>query len=408
MTQNNTIPNAPSSGVTKVLIIGSVYPRHPQDNEVPWLRQSVHHLRQQNIAVQVLAPSWKGLHTHTIDNCTIHRFRYAPKSLETLTHDEGAPNKMAAKPWLQLLAIPYILSGILKTIALQHKYKFDVFHVHWPFPHGLIALPAKWIFGVPMVLNFHGASLLLMQKKPWIAPIMRFIISKAKFVLANSSFTAQKIQAVQQVPVQLSPYGTTLSVHSPNKPASNTNKPFTILFVGRHIERKGIPFLMQATALCGPGVQLRIVGDGDQTNALKQQAQQLKCDIVFTGPISPAQLTQEYQNADVFVLPAIVDSRGDTEGLGVVLIEALCFGLPVIASNVGGIPDVIIHQKTGLLVPPGDTQALASALQTIQSNPALRTTLLEGAQEHIHSFFNWDVITHQIITTYTQAIKNNH
>ena len=118
----------------KVLIIGSVYPRFEEDNEVPWLRKSVETLRHAHVDVEVLAPSYKGLKTHTIDGVPVHRFRYAPKNLEILTHDEGAPTKMAKHPSMQLLAIPYCVSGFFKCLWLAKTKKVDVIHAHWPFP----------------------------------------------------------------------------------------------------------------------------------------------------------------------------------------------------------------------------------------------------------------------------------
>ena len=81
----------------KVLVVGSVYPRFPEDNEVPWLRKSVATLRDAGVEVEVMAPSYKGLKSHTIDGVPVHRFRYAVKNLEILTHDEGAPTKMAKR-----------------------------------------------------------------------------------------------------------------------------------------------------------------------------------------------------------------------------------------------------------------------------------------------------------------------
>ena len=93
----------------KVLVIGSVYPRFHEDAEVPWLRTSIAHLKKAGLQVQVLAPAYRGLKSHEIDGVPVNRFRYAPANLEMLTHEEGAPSKMASKPWLQLLAIPYII-----------------------------------------------------------------------------------------------------------------------------------------------------------------------------------------------------------------------------------------------------------------------------------------------------------
>ena len=81
----------------KVLVIGSVYPRFHEDAEVPWLRTSIAHLKKAGLGIQVLAPAYKGLRTHEIDGVKVNRFRYAPASWEILTHEEGAPSKMASR-----------------------------------------------------------------------------------------------------------------------------------------------------------------------------------------------------------------------------------------------------------------------------------------------------------------------
>ena len=194
----------------KVLVIGSVYPRFHEDAEVPWLRTSIAHLKKAGLQVQVLAPAYKGLKSHEIDGVPVNRFRYAPASLEMLTHEEGAPSKMASKPWLQLLAIPYIISGFFKCLAICRKWRPDIIHAHWPFPHAYIALGAAKLFKIPLVLNFHGAELLLIRKKKWVRPLLKFAIGQARAVFANSSFTAGKIKAIRDVKVEWSPYGTTL------------------------------------------------------------------------------------------------------------------------------------------------------------------------------------------------------
>lgn len=133
----------------KVLVVGSVYPRFESDNEVPWLRKSVETLRASGVDVEVMAPSHRGLRSHTIDGVKVHRFRYAPKNLEILTHDEGAPTKMAKHPSMQLLAIPYCISGFFLCLWLAFRNRYDVIHAHWPFPHALIVLGACRLFRIP-------------------------------------------------------------------------------------------------------------------------------------------------------------------------------------------------------------------------------------------------------------------
>lgn len=400
----------------KVLVIGSVYPRFHEDAEVPWLRTSIAHLKKAGLGIQVLAPAYKGLRTHEIDGVKVNRFRYAPASWEILTHEEGAPSKMASKPWLQLLAIPYIISGFFKCIGICRKFRPDVIHAHWPFPHAYIALGAAKLFKIPLVLNFHGAELLLIRKKKWVKPLLKFAIGQAQAVFANSSFTAGKIKALRNVDVEWSPYGTTLESGSTSAGNGGTsaivphpvNGKFKILFVGRHIERKGICYLIEAAKhLPRDQFEIRIVGVGDLTDKLKSQAAEIEdaAEIIFTGKLSPEELANEYRTANVFTLPAIVDSKGDTEGLGVVLIEAMELGLPVVASNVGGIPDVVVDGISGILVPEKDPEALAGAYRRLAADPGLVKQLLEGAQKRIAECFSWDKIVERQIDSYKKIIR---
>lgn len=413
--------------VQKVLVIGSVYPRFHEDAEVPWLRASIAHLRTAGVEVQVLAPTYKGLKSHEIDGVPVNRFRYAPKDWEMLTHEEGAPSKMASKPWLQLLAIPYIINGFFQCIKLCRKWKPDVIHAHWPFPHAYIALGAAKLFRIPLVLNFHGAELLLIRKKKWVRPLLKFAIGQAQAVFANSSFTAGKIKALRNVEVEWSPYGTTLasdavsasenySTDGAATVAHPINGKFKILFVGRHIERKGICYLIEAAKyLPKDKFEIRIVGVGDLTEELKKQAHELlnsagkdgasPCDIIFTGKLSPEALEAEYRNANVFTLPAIVDHKGDTEGLGVVLIEAMELNLPIVASNVGGIPDVVVDNVSGLLVPEKDPVALADAFKKLAAAPTLVANLLVGSRKRIQDCFTWDGIIERQIAVYNKVCK---
>ena len=441
----------------KVLVIGSVYPRFQEDAEVPWLRTSIAHLKKAGAEIQVLAPAYKGLKSHDIDGTHVNRFRYAFANWEILTHEEGAPSKMASKPWLQLLAIPYIINGFFQCIRICRKWHPDVIHAHWPFPHAYIALGAAKLFKIPLVLNFHGAELLLIRKKKWVKPLLKFAIGQAQAIFANSSFTAGKIKALRNVDVEWSPYGTTLETRTdealqtrnennaschPERNVVESKDPvtiiphavngkFKILFVGRHIERKGICYLIEAAKyLPRDKFEIRIVGVGDLTEQLKQQATLLDerqktkdergvilseahqggvegssqgnqpADIIFTGKLSPEDLANEYRTANVFTLPAIVDHKGDTEGLGVVLIEAMELGLPIVASNVGGIPDVVVDGESGILVPEKDPVALADAFKRLEVDPTLIQKLLAGARKRIDECFTWDGIIERQMEVY--------
>ncbi|GBU23237.1 glycosyl transferase [Fibrobacteres bacterium R8-0-B4] len=409
------MPNKKPPEPLSVLILTSVYPRFREDTEVPWLRTSLRRLKERGCGVTVAAPSYRGLKNHSIDDIPVYRYRYAPAGLEFLTHEEGAPSKIARNPFLQLLAIPYVISGTIKTLFLCLKLKPSVIHVHWPFPHAFMAYFAAFFCRIPVVLNFHGAELLLAKKKKWIKPILRFFIKHANAVFANSSFTAKIIADIYNREIEISPYGTTFDAARAAPPRDifdNAEPPrkFTALFVGRHIERKGITYLIKAAGTLDPAIyQVRIAGHGDLTEKLKAQAaEEASEQVVFLGKISTDELETEYRSAGCFILPAIVDSRGDTEGLGVVLIEAAEYGVPIIASAVGGITDVVINEKTGLSVKEKSPQELADAIRRLHDNPDLSKKLADNCLAHVNEFFSWDRITEKQLAIYKNIIKGRN
>ena len=152
------------------------------------------------------------------------------------------------------------------------------------------------------------------------------------------------------------------------------------------------------------------------TDQLKQQATLLDerqktkdergAEIIFTGKLSPEDLANEYRTANVFTLPAIVDHKGDTEGLGVVLIEAMELGLPIVASNVGGIPDVVVNGESGILVPEKDPVALANAFKRLEADPTLIQKLLAGARKRIDKCFTWDGIIERQVEVYKKVVDS--
>ena len=112
------------------------------------------------------------------------------------------------------------------------------------------------------------------------------------------------------------------------------------------------------------------------------------------------ELTRQYSRCDAFVLPAIVDSRGDTEGLGVVIIEAMSYRRPVVASGVGGIVDLVIDEQTGLQVPPKDSQALARAIARVLTDPDLAQRLSRAGYDHVQQNFSWPAIIKRLDDVY--------
>src|SRR6266487_2178314 len=149
--------------------------------------------------------------------------------------------------------------------------------------------------------------------------------------------------------------------------ASGDGRPLRILFVGRLVELKGLAYLIEAAARLRDRVPARIVaiGIGPERERLEALARERNIAVDFRNKVPDAELHVAFLTSDVLVLPSIIDARGDTEGLGVALLDAMSYCIPVIASRVGGIPDIIEDGVSGLLVPPADPQALADAIERV-------------------------------------------
>ncbi|HEX7049506.1 MAG TPA: glycosyltransferase family 4 protein [Longimicrobiales bacterium] len=390
----------------KILYIVSAYDRGPGDVITPWLVETIHRLRRQDVDIEVLAPAYRGLAGGGVDGVRVHRFRYAPRRWEDLTHDQTAPDRIRERPWYLGLVPGYVAAGARAAVKLASSGGFDVVHVHWPIPHAVLGLAARRATGLPLVSSFHGVELTWTRRHfPVLVPFLRHAIRTSDAVTANSSYTASMIREVYDREVLRIPFGATVadSADVVGTDDDGTDS-FELLFVGRLVERKGVRYLLDALArLDGrPGVRLRVVGDGPLRPALEAHAAALGLAgrVRFDGFVSADVLARRFAACDAFVLPAVVDAKGDTEGLGVVLVEASSHGKPVIASGVGGITDVVRDGETGILVPPADAAALAAAISALAGDPARARALGAAGRAHVDREFSWPVIIERLTSLY--------
>ncbi len=231
-------------------------------------------------------------------------------------------------------------------------------------------------------------------------------LNRGDVLIANSSDTANQIRKLYGRKAVVLPYGSSVPDLAL---ASSTNPVPRVLFTGRLIERKGVEFLIRAIPHILAHRQVNVIstGDGDQRKRLESLVVDLGLSNVvqFLGFVSRDQLAAEYAACDVWVNPAIVDSRGDTEGLGVGAIEAYTYGKPIVASNVGGIPDAVIHGETGLLIEEKNEVALSEAILEVINNPARASQLGLQGRAFARRQFSWDRITGQLETLYHDAIE---
>jgi glycosyltransferase involved in cell wall biosynthesis len=400
----------------KVLFIVTAYPRHEGDVITPWMGETIDRLRKTGVDVEVLAPSYKGSSTQIVGGVKVHRFRYAPAELETLTHDVPAMDRIKKSPMMASLLPGYIAAGSAAAARVAREGDFDVVHAFWPIPHGLFGLAARSASRAALVSTFFSSELNWQgPSKKIFGPMLQRIVSNSDAVTVISTFTGERLrQFVPGAKDVIIPFGAAAGDDFGNTAAPESTRsasdPFNLLFVGRLVRRKGVDVLLNALVHLRDDsrIHVHVVGEGPERKPLMAEATRLGVDdlVTFEGGVSSERIKEYFTSCDALVLPAIVTETGETEGLGVVLLEAMGYHKPVIASSAGGITDIVIDGETGLLSPPGDAVALARTISIAMDDPERMRRLAEQGFIHAKSEFGWDTIVSRLTETYHTAVQN--
>jgi glycosyltransferase involved in cell wall biosynthesis len=381
----------------RILHLVTAFPRDERDIIAPWLVELIRRQRAAGHDAQVFTASYHGSGDHVYAGIPVHRFRYFFARWEALTHDESAADRMQRSLLYRLMPAPFVIAGMLAVWRLCRRERFDVIHVHWPVPLALWGWAARRAWRAPVVMTFYGIELRWVKRSlPFLKGFVRWICRWADRVVAISTETAREIRELVDVPVEVIPYTTPFAGHpAPRALSAAGGKRLTILFIGRLVELKGLAYLIEAAARLDGRVPVRIVaiGIGPERDRLEALARERNVEVDFRNKVPDAELHQAFVTSDMLVLPSIIDARGDTEGLGVALLDAMSYGLPAIASRVGGIPDIIEDGVSGLLVPPADPQALANAIERVARDPTFAKRLADAGRERLRTHFSWEVIT---------------
>ena len=282
-------------------------------------------------------------------------------------------------------------SAALRTIRALNDEAFDVVHVHEPLVPGP-SLTALLVKMAPVVATFHSAGesaayRTFSRQLKWVASRIdiRVAVSKDAVELAQRYIGGD--YEVLFNGIELGDYST----------PSTSPRENAIFFIGRHEERKGLSNLLEALAKLPPDVRLWIASDGPQTAELKTRfASDTRID--WLGRISDAEKISRMGRASVFCAPSL-----HGESFGVVLLEAMAAGTPVVASNLDGYRNVATDDETALLVETGNVASLASALARVLVDSRLSARLTANGREHAQRF-SMNALADRYIEMYERAL----
>lgn len=249
-----------------------------------------------------------------------------------------------------------------------------------------------------LYITFHGSEILNYHGKIHHRLLLKKLINRADRVSAVSTFTHRLL--VSRFPearhkTVLTPCALRSDfVGTQHRKRPSKNK-VIILTVGRLHPRKGQSFILeslnQLPEALKPKVEFWIVGNGKNTDYEKELKALIKLSdikVKMLGQLNDEELRAVYEKADIFAMTSI-HYKKSIEGFGLVYLEASAHGLPVVASHIGGVPDAVAHNKTGLLVPPGDKRALAEAFTKLIESPALRKSMGDAGRLWVGKY-RWD------------------
>lgn len=268
----------------------------------------------------------------------------------------------------------------------------EVRHIHsqWIHSCGTIAMYGAWLLEVPFSFTGHAAD--LFRDRCSLADKIR----RAKFIVCISEFHRQFYLDHGARPEQLVMVYCGIDVsHFAFRPVSHDRQgPFYILSSGRLVEKKGFSVLIDACAvLRDRGQQFRctIAGSGPLESALRDQIARhgLEDLVDVTGePLTQEAIPAFMRTGHIYCLPCVWAKDDDVDGLPQMLMEAMACGLPAVSTRLVGIPDLIIHEETGLLVDPHQTEELADALMRLAHDPGLADRLARAGRRHIEQTFD--------------------
>lgn len=395
-----------------ICLLTTCYPAWNDKNVESYSCKFVHDMAKfftrQNMEVHVLTHHIDGLPESTfVDGVQIHRFRYCLPGCRGLS-EGGIPENIKRLRGILLLLL-YFSSLLLNAFRIVNKYNIDIINAHWTVPTGFLGYIVKVVTRKKLVITAYGAEFfpVTQGRMPYLKPFIKKAITGADVVAGISKATVDAAKSLSgREDIHIIPDGIDTDYYRPvNSTVDilskyNSGDKRVIFFTGRMVERKGHEFLLQAMREVSsqmPNVKLILGGDGPLYDriALLRERWKLEEYVELPGYISEEDMIPLLQSADVFVLPSIIDEKGDTEGSATIALEAMACETPAVISKVGGNIGMIEEGKGGFYCEPADVKDLAGKILSLLQNGHV-SELGRTGRNYVKERFSWE----QVVRTY--------
>jgi glycosyltransferase involved in cell wall biosynthesis len=399
-------------------MVTTSYPKHDGDTTAPFIAAIAEGVARRGQRVDVVLPEHPRLIAGVRDGARLHPYRYAPlPALRQWGYAESMEGDVRLRR-AAYAAAPFALAATLATAAaVAARRRSAVVHAHWVVPNGPPAALAAALLGRPLVVSLHGSDVHLAERGRAIGAAARWAFRRAGAVTACSPDLAERAVALGADPARLTvvPYGVDGARFRPDPAARAairarlglTDGALMLLGLGRMVYKKGFRHAIEAmTRLADRAATLVLVGDGDARDDLIEQARAAGVGdrVRFPGGAARGETPAWFAAADIVLLPSVHDQAGNVDGLPNVLLEALASGSPVVATDLAGVRLVMTDGREGLIVPEGDSAALATAIDRLLGDPPLRARLGAAARRRAVEDLSWERCVDGMLAAYAAAL----
>jgi glycosyltransferase involved in cell wall biosynthesis len=390
-------------------MVTSSYPKFPGDVTAPFIESIARSVVARGHSVDVILPHHPDLRRDDADGIRFFPYRYAPTDdLCLWGYAQSLEADVRVRREVYLLA-PVVAAALRRSLGRRlESERYDAVHVHWLVPNAAMVFDMAASSSTPLVVSVHGSDVFLAERNAVAGALARRALERAGAVTACSGDLHRRILALGAAPrrVRTVPYGVDVADFSSREGTGSRlwGGPGTlrVLAFGRLVEKKGFRYLVEAAAGL-PEARLLLAGAGDLRASLEADARARGAHVAFPGSLPRAEMASAIAAADVVVVPSVVDASGNVDGLPNALLEALAAGRAVVATRVGGIPEVVEDGVNGLLVAEKDAAALASALRRLATDPALRSRLGSEARRRAAAELTWERAARSFEECYVEA-----